>query len=280
MPNHSLPGALLARVRRTAAASAIAAVLATALLAGASEAYRPFDLTDADVVKRHYFEFELGPAELVGVGAEHSLRAPNFTINYGLATGREIALEGNNHVALEPESDEPHAQLEDVAIAMKQIMRRGSLQDESGPSIAIENEITFPARGEEHLGTAASLIVSSASKRGSTHFNVEGERLPEGRNAGSVGMIFEASDRYGVAPAVELSLAAVDGALPEHSAVFGLIYVPREGLEYDVALRFAGSGTEKSFEIRAGLTCQISARKVLEEAAEAMTPPHPRRRRH
>jgi hypothetical protein len=259
---------------------AMIAVLLTALIASAAQAYRPFDLTDADVAKRHNFEIELGPAELIGVDSEHSLRAPNLSINYGLATGRELVLEGANRVALKATPGEPRSSLEDVAFAMKQVLRRGSLQDESGLSVAMEDAILIPERGENHLGAAANLILSSASKRGTTHFNLEAERLPEARNAGSAGVIFEASDHFGIAPAIELKIEAVKGGPPEHSVIFGLIYVPGEEAEYDLAVRLAQAADERIFEIRAGLTWQMSLHKVLEKAGEVVGIPHPRRRRH
>lgn len=248
----------------------------TALIAGVASAYRPFDLTDADVATRHHFEIELGPAEFVKVDAERSIRAPNLTLNYGLATGRELVLEGANHVSLESTPDEPRMKLEGLAFAMKQVMRRGSLQDEPGPSIAMEDAILFPERGEKHLGAAVNLIASSASKRGSAHFNIEAERLPEGRNAGSAGLIFESSDHFGVAPAIELRIEAVDGGLPEESTILGLIYVPGRETECDVALRLARSGDERIFEIRAGVTWQVSVHEVLQKAGLEST----RRRRH
>ena len=259
---------------------ALVAAWFVALTAGVAQAYRPFDLTDAEVAKRHNFEFELGPAELMGVDAEHSVRAPALTINYGLATGRELTLEGANRMALKSTPGEPRAHLEGVAFALKQVLRRGSLQDKSGPSVAMEDAILFPERGEKHVGGAAGLILSSASKSGTTHFNVEAERLPEGVNAGSAGLIFEASDHFGVAPAIELKVEAVNGGLPEHSIILGLIHVPGERAEYDIALRFARSGDTKIFEVRAGMTFQISVHTVIEEASEAVGLPPPRRRRH
>ena len=259
---------------------ALIAALSAALTTGVAQAYRPFDLTDAEVAKRHNFEIELGPAELMGVDAEHSVRAPSLSINYGLATGRELTLAGANRLALKSTPGEPRARLEDVAFALKQVLRRGSLQDRSGPSVAMEDAILFPERGEKHLGAAAGLILSSASKSGTTHFSVEADRLPEGINSGSAGLIFEASDQFGVAPAIELKVEAVNGGLPEHSVIFGLIYVPGEQAEYDIALRFARSGDAKIFEVRAGMTFQISVHTVIEEAAEAVGLPPPRRRRH
>jgi hypothetical protein len=254
----------------------VATVMFTVLIAGVAHAYRPFDLTDADVATRHNFEIELGPAEFISVDSEHSLRAPNLSINYGLATGRELVLEGANHVALESTPDEPRMKLEGLAFALKQVLRRGSLQDEPGLSLAMEDAILFPERGEKHIGAAAGLIASSASKRGSAHFNIEGERLPEGRNAGSAGLIFEASDHFGIAPAIELMVEAVDGGLPEQSVIFGLIYVPGHETEYDLAVRMARSGDERIYEIRAGLTWQVSVHQVLQKAGLES----PRRRRH
>ena len=264
------------RIMLNACYAAVVAVMFTALIAGVAHAYRPFDLTDADVATRHNFEIELGPVEFVSVDSEHSLRAPNLAINFGLATGRELVLEGANHVVLESTPDESRMTLEGLAFAMKQVMRRGSLQDEPGLSIAMEDAILFPERGEKHLGAAASLIASMASKRGSAHFNIEGERLPEGRNAGTAGLIFEASDHFGIAPAIELKVEAVNGGLPEHSVLLGLIYVPGRETEYDVAVRLARSGDERIFEIRAGLTWQVSVHEVLQKVGLES----PRRRRH
>jgi len=263
---------------RTALFAVLIALFAM-LTAGVAQAYRPFDLTDAEVAKRHNFEFELGPAELTGVDAEHSVRAPVLSINYGLVTGRELTLEGANRVVLRSTPGEPRAQLEGVAFGLKQVLRRGSLQDKFGPSIAIENAVLFPERGEKHLGAAASLILSSASRPGTTHLNVEAERRPGGINAGSAGLIFEASDHFGVAPAMELKVEALNGGLPEHSVILGLVYVPGEEAEYDVALRFARSGDARIFEVRAGMTFQISVHTVIEKAEEAVGLP-PRRRRH
>ena len=94
-------------------------------------------------------------------------------------------------------------------------------------------------------------------------------------------MIFEASDRFGVAPAFELRTQAVEGAPPEHSAMLGLIYVPGEEAEYDIALRLAQSGEDRTIEIRAGLTWQMSGWKILQTAAGAVGEGRPeRRRRH
>jgi hypothetical protein len=259
--------------------TATLAVVFTAFLAPAAQAYRPFDLTDADVAKRHIFEIEMGPAELIGAGSEHSLRAPNLSINYGLARGRELSLAGANIVTLNPVPGSSHTQLEDVAIEMKQVVRRGDLQDEPGPSVAMEGALEFPGSGEQHLGASAGLIVSSASKRRTTHLNVEGERQPDGHDAGSAGVIIEASDHFGIAPAIEVRAEVVDGGLPEQSVILGLIYVPGVQTEYDVALRLARRGDEGTFEIRAGLTWQFSARKALETAKAAVGIPS-RRRRH
>ena len=260
--------------------SALITALSITLIVGSAHAYRPFDLTDAEVAKRHNFEIELGPAEFVSVDADHSLRLPNLSINYGLATGRELTLEGANSFALQSTPGEPRAQREDLEMSMKQVLRRGSLQDAPGPSLAIEGALLVPNRDQQHLGGSANFILSSQSKLGASHFDLEGGRLPEGRNACSAGVIFEASDRFGLAPGIELKIEGVDGGAPEHSAILGLIYVPGEQAEYDVALRFAHSGDQEIFEIRCGFTFQFSVHRLAEVAAAGTGHPPPRRRRH
>ena len=258
----------------------LAALPASLLLVSGAQAYRPFDLTDAEVARRQNFEIEVGPAEWMGVGSEHSLRAPALSINYGVAKGLELSLEGANRVALEPAPHEPRARLEDIAIAMKQVLRRGSLQDAPGISVAMEDAILLPERGESHLGAAARMIASSAGRLGLAHFNVGAERRPERRDACSAGVVFEAGDKFGIAPAIELEVEAAHGAPAEHSATLGLIYVPGESTEYDLALRVARMGDENILEIRAGSTFQFSGRKALARATSTLGLPLPARRRH
>ena len=59
-----------------------------------SEAYRPFDGTDAAVAETGEIEIELGPVEYLRIGAVHTLLAPDLRINYGFIPGWEAALEG------------------------------------------------------------------------------------------------------------------------------------------------------------------------------------------
>jgi hypothetical protein len=75
-------------------AAAALAVAAVSLWSGETEAYRPFDGTDAAVAETGEIEIELGPVEYLRVGAERTLLAPDLRINYGFIPGWEAALEG------------------------------------------------------------------------------------------------------------------------------------------------------------------------------------------
>ena len=85
--------------------------------------YRPFDLTDADVVDEGEFELELGPVGYVREGSDRFLIAPAVIGNLGIAAGREIVLEGKLRT---PVDHTPGSQtsLEDAALSLKQVHRR------------------------------------------------------------------------------------------------------------------------------------------------------------
>lgn len=255
-----------------------AALLSAALSGTDAWAYRPFDFTDADVAKRHNFEVEFGPAEFVNHGGDHTLHAPNLVLNYGIGAGFELVVEGTHAVSLNSGPGGPGSRLEDVGASVKKVLRRGCLQDESGPSIATEEALLLPASGDPHAGASASLIASSSARPGTAHLNAEVLRTPQGQNGVACGLILEQGEEYGVSPVVELSLAAEQGSPPERTVLLGIIAVPRERLEYDLAFRFGQSEGQRLLEVRAGVTYQISARRLAERAAEVLG--HAPRRRH
>ena len=251
--------------------------MASALLGTDAQAYRPFDLTDADVARRHHFEIEFAPAEFVSEGAEHTMRAPKLVLNYGFGAGREVTLEGANRIAMRPAPGERRARLDDVGASFKQVLRRGSLQDASGVSLATEDAILLPGPDEIHAGASAILIASSESERGSAHLNAEVARLPEGRDLVAGGLILEHGDLEGLSPVMELVIEAPRGQPAEQSILAGLLYVPGEGTEWDIALRFGRIADQRLFEIRAGVTWQIAEREVIHHAEAIL---HKRRHRH
>src|SRR5205085_10161868 len=99
-------------------------------------AYRPFDGTDAAVAETGQVEIELGPVEFLREGSKNTLFAPNLRLNYGFAEKWEFTLEGL--AAYGPSSESKRPSLVDNEATLKRVLREGSLQDKSGPSIATE----------------------------------------------------------------------------------------------------------------------------------------------
>ena len=102
----------------------------------ASFAYRPFDGTDAAVAEPQEVEIELEPAGILRQSAQTSLIAPFMIFNYGFAKNWEFVFQGQGQFPL-TNSDES-ASINGVGAFLKGVLREGSLQGASGPSIAIE----------------------------------------------------------------------------------------------------------------------------------------------
>src|SRR5260221_13179194 len=124
--------------------------------AGLALAYRPFDSTDADVARAGEAEIELGPLQTLREGSKRSVQAPAMIANIGLSKDRELVIEGRHAVALDREPGEPRSALVDNGVFIKQVLRRGVLQEESGPSVATEYGVLLPSVNGEH-GTGLSV---------------------------------------------------------------------------------------------------------------------------
>jgi len=98
-----------------------AAVLA--YWSGAAWAYRPFDGTDAAVAETGEIEIELGPVEYLRQGAERTLLAPDYRINYGFTPGWEASLEGKAAHGLT--ADLTEASLTGSDVLLKGVLREG-----------------------------------------------------------------------------------------------------------------------------------------------------------
>jgi hypothetical protein len=262
--------------RIAASVGAAGALIASLLGAAPASAYRPFDFDDADVAPAHTFELELGPAEYVKQADETFLRAPFLVLNYGFGKGWEVSAEGVDRVPVGTETGASHARIQDVEAAVKKVLRVGSLQEKTGPSIAAEGAVQFPANGESGTGASLDVIASSATPSGMVHVDAEAERTPEESRVLAGGLIFEIGDENKVSPVVELGIAAERHGPPERSTLLGVIYVPDPRLEFDVAVRWAWAGEERVTEIRAGMTHQIAAFRALHHLRRVV--PIPRRR--
>src|SRR5882757_11382685 len=104
-------------------------------------AFRPFDGTDAAVVDEGKMEIELQPAGRLHDDTGTTLIAPATRFNYGFTKGWEAVLEG---LIQSPVSPSGPSTLSAAGMFLKGVIRPGSLQDQTGPSIATEFGVLLP----------------------------------------------------------------------------------------------------------------------------------------
>ena len=154
--------------------AALATMAAATLLcwSNSTPALRPFDGTDASVADPGNVEVELGPVEYQREAAERVLFVPDLRLNYGFAPDWEATVEGDLTHALT--AGIPATSLIGNITSLKTVLREGSLQEKSGPSIATEFDVLLPGISDEP-GTGVGLIgiVSQRWSRGTIHFNFE-----------------------------------------------------------------------------------------------------------
>src|SRR5215468_12145298 len=154
------------------AVAAMAAASAIICWCGEAEAYRPFDGTDAAVAETGEIEIELGPVEYLREGAERTLLAPDYRINYGFISGWEASIEGKAAYGLT--AGLPAASLVSSDVLLKGVLREGSLQEKPGPSLATEFGILLPGINEEHgTGAVLNAIASQRWDWGTIHLNAQ-----------------------------------------------------------------------------------------------------------
>ena len=176
-------------------------------------AYRPFDQTDADVAETGEFELELGP-----VGYTHdasgSAYTPGFILNYGIIHRFELVFDAHHALVYGGADISARRRELDTALNLKGVARKGCLQGESGPSVAVEAGVllpTIPAQGD--LGAQLTTIISQRWPVGTIHVNLEGDRTREHTFAFIGGAIVEGPITWAVRPVAE-SYVAREADLP------------------------------------------------------------------
>ena len=195
-------------VAATAAMTRALVAIVLFSVCSASFAYRPFDSTDADVAHPGEAEIEFGPLHWLRQGDKRFLHAPALIANFGLSHEYELVLEGKHEIARDREPDEPRSALVDDAVSIKQVLRRGVLQDESGPSVATEYGLLLPeVHGTPGTGFSLAGIVSQRWQAAAVHLNAaivrtrEHESLAMGVSPRGAQSLFRATQ----------ALAAVEG---------------------------------------------------------------------
>ena len=218
-------------------------------------AYRPFDSTDADVAKQGEFELELGPVGWLREGSKRFLVAPAVIGNLGLTHERELVIQGQREVALDPEPGEHRTAIVENGVFIKQVLREGVLQDARGPSVATEYGVLLPGwHGEKGTGASVAGIVSQRWEAGTVHLNAQFAWTREHEPDLFLGAILEGPYTWTVRPVAEVFGEQASESPRTLSGLVGAIWRVRDGLTLDVGARRAREGNETVRELRLGLT--------------------------
>ena len=235
--------------------SAAAAALAVAALAPPALAYRPFDQTDADVAELHRWELEIGPVALRRSRDELILVAPSLILNYGAAPHVELVVEGKNERAVGHGGADADRRWkpQELAVSIKAVVRRGSLQGEPGPSIAVEPSVLLPGRDQAGVGGQVGVIVSGAADAGALHFNLVPALSRTHAAAGTIALIAEGPRGWRVRPVAEGEYYKERSLMGVASMLAGIIGRGGESWTFDAAVRLEHAD-QNVVEGRAGVT--------------------------
>jgi len=217
-----------------------------------ASAYRPFDGTDAAVAAKGELEIELQPAGRLRDQSGTSLIAPATVINYGFSEDWEAVFEGHGQTPLSPPGP---TSLNAAGAFLKHVLVPGSLQGQTGPSVATEFGVLAPdSTGSSRVGASLAGIVSQRWDWGTIHLNADTALTRDHHGDIFLSAIVEGPSTWTVRPVAEISYENEFGKEQTFSGLVGLIYRVRDDLSFDVAIRHALTGGHPVNEIRAGLT--------------------------
>jgi hypothetical protein len=232
----------------------VLAVLAAILWGAPAAAYRPFDSTDADVVDRGEIEIELGPVGWLYEDGTQQIVAPDLVVNLGLHRRLELVVEGRGVVALGRDPEHRY-RIDDTALLAKWLARRGTLQEEAGPSLALELGMLLPTlHAESGVGAEGIAIGSYRFPHLTAHLNAAAAWTRAETAEIGVGLILEGPERWGVRPVAEATFSHEFDEGNQASGLLGLIWDARSDLAFDLAFRYARDDGSDTREVRAGLT--------------------------
>lgn len=145
--------------------------------------------------------------------------------------------------------------LEDDALSLKQVHRRGSRQDEAGVSIASECGVLLPeVHGDTGTGATCALIFSHRVPLATLHVNLALAHTRVQSTERFVSIIAEGRTGSPVRPVIELEHNEQSGTGARRTALLGLIWRVHDRLSFDAAVRTGRSEGQHLAELKAGLT--------------------------
>jgi hypothetical protein len=221
-------------------------------------AYRPFNLTDAAVAGPWEMELECGPFGYLVDADGRFLVAPSAILNFGLAEGWELVIEGRQFFLLQSDASRRYT-VRDTALSVKHIVRQGSLLERRGPSVGLEVGLLLPGVGiDSGIGASFAGLLSHCWTGVAVHVNGSFEITHDHRMAGVAGGIIEGPSRWTVRPVAEFVLEHDE--VQTVSGLVGAIWRLRDNLSLDAGWRVARTDRDNQREFRAGFTWGVPLR--------------------
>ena len=229
-------------------------LLTVASLPQPAIAYRPFDSTDPAVAEPGEVEIELSPVSFRHDDSGDTWISPQLRFNYGFARNWELVIEGQGEFA-------PGATgvLVENGAFLKTVVREGTLQGQTGPSIAIEIGTLLPGINDQAgFGAELAGIIGHQWSWGAIHFTAAATLTRDSRGEMFLGTIFEGPSFGAVRPVAEIVYEREFSESETIAGLLGVIWEVREGLAFDFAVRQAAVDGDPETEIRAGITFAFS----------------------
>jgi hypothetical protein len=230
-----------------------------ALTPSTAGAYRPFDGTDADVTGLGVFELELGPVGFDSVAGRNLLTAPSLVLNLGIFEQTELVADVDEWVAvgrLPPGT--PRTVLFGADVLLKHVFVKGTLQDEPGPSVAVETGVLLPQVNGVNASYGGSLdVITSYSWPWATlHWNEWFQWTRLQHPDLFTGLILEGPRDWKVRPVAEVFFEEdFTAAFSVGSGLVGAIWTLSENWTLDAGFRAARlDSLGNEFEARLGFT--------------------------
>ncbi len=217
-------------------------------------AYRPFDSTDAAVVKKGETEIEIGIYNFTDDKGLDEITIPSLIFNYGLTDTWEFIAEFD--IQIYKEGDDDNRELKDPAIFLKNVFKEGFLQDKEGSSIAAEFGVLLPStvNGEHTTGLEAIGIYSGKISDFVYHLNFGGELdRKDFKLNGIWGAILEYPFDSKFRVVGEINGIFQPHGLPSNSGLIGFIWELGD-IDFDFGVRRGFSSTASDWELTTGIT--------------------------
>jgi len=230
--------------------------LCAALWPGPAAAYRPFNGTDAAVADPDEMEIEFQPVGTLTQGSDKNLVGPWTVVNYGFRDRWEAVFEGKGIAPLSPSGP---FEVTEPAFSLKHVLSAGSLQDQTGPSIATEFGVLLPEiNGDRGVGASVAAIASQRWDWGTVHFNAAVSLTREHNGDVFTSLIVEGPSKWAVRPVAEVFYEDEVNRGRTISGLLGLIWQVRDNLSFDAAYRHGITNGRPVDEVRIGTTVGFS----------------------